>query len=84
MIKIYLKINLLIIERLIFPIKDTLLNCFSGTSPTLYCNKAIKNQKGCNIKLFVEDFSLALELSKFGSFAFVDNITSVGPKNDKK
>ncbi len=70
-------------RKIDFPIKDTLLNCFSGTSPTLYCNQAIKKSKGCNIKLFVEDFSLALELSKFGSFAFVDNITSVGPKNDK-
>ena len=71
------------LRKIINPTNETLLRCFSGTSPTLYCHKAIKNSDGCNVKLFVEDFSLALELSKLGNFAFIDNITSVGPKNDE-
>ena len=70
-------------RKIIKPTNQTLLRCFSGTSPTLYCHKAIKDSDGCNVKLFVEDFSLALELSKLGNFAFIDNITSVGPKNDQ-
>jgi len=65
------------------PLPNTLLNCYSGTSPTLYCAKSIRKSKGCNTKLFVEDFSLALELSKLGNFAFIDNISSIGPKNDE-
>tara|TARA_Y100001968_G_scaffold14785_1_gene11898 strand:+ start:1353 stop:2291 length:939 start_codon:yes stop_codon:yes gene_type:complete len=71
------------LRKIIKPTNETLLRCFSGTSPTLYCHKAIKKSDGCNVKLFVEDFSLALELSKMGNFAFIDNITSVGPKNDE-
>ena len=33
-------------------------------------------------KNFIEDFSLVLGLSKYGSFSFIDNITSFGPKDD--
>ena len=49
----------------------------------MYCNKAIKKSNGCNIKIFVEDFSLVLELAKYGSFSFIENITSYGPMNDE-
>ncbi len=73
-------INYRIIEN---PIIDTIKSSFSGTTPTLYEHKAIKKSNGCNKKLFVEDFSLALELSKFGNFCFIDNLTSFGPKDDK-
>ena len=64
------------------PIIDTIQSSFSGTTPTLYDHKAIKRSNGCNKKLFVEDFSLALELSKLGNFCFIDNLTSFGPKDD--
>lgn len=88
----YLKKNLKLFEKkektknlkkISFPLHSTLLNCFSGTSPTLYCNRSIKKTRGCNKKLFVEDFSLALELSIVGDFSFIENITSVGPLGDK-
>ena len=66
------------------PLKDTIKSSFSGTTPNLYCNKALKMSGGCEKNLFVEDFSLVLGLSKFGHFSFTNNITSFGPKNDKK
>ena len=71
------------LKKISSPLHSTLLNCFSGTSPTLYCNKSIKKTSGCNKKLFVEDFSLALELSNIGDFSFIENITSVGPLGDE-
>ncbi len=73
-------INFRIIKN---PIIDTIQSSFSGTTPTLYEHAAIKKSNGCNKKLFVEDFSLALELSKLGSFCFIDNLTSFGPKDDE-
>ncbi len=71
--------NFRVIEN---PLLETVKSCFSGTTPNLYCNKTIKKFGGCNEKIFVEDFSLVLGLSKYGSFCFIDNITSYGPKND--
>ena len=65
------------------PLSATITSSFSGTTPNLYCNKAIQKFGGCNEKLFVEDFSLVLNLARFGSFCFVDNVTSFGPKNDE-
>ena len=65
------------------PLTATITSSFSGTTPNLYCNKTIKKFGGCNKKLFIEDFSLVLNLSRFGSFCFIDNITSFGPKNDQ-
>ncbi|MAI29610.1 MAG: hypothetical protein CMP38_05315 [Rickettsiales bacterium] len=70
------------LKRIDFPLLDTVKSSFSGTSPNLYCNKAIKKSGGCNTKIFVEDFSLVLGISTFGNFCFIDNITSYGPKND--
>ena len=64
------------------PLYETVKSSFSGTSPNLYCNKTIKKYGGCNTKLFVEDFSLVLDLSMHGRFSFIDNVTSFGPKND--
>ena len=52
---------------------------FAGTTPNLYCNTAIKKSDGCNVKIFIEDFSLVLELSKFGSFSFIENVPSFVP-----
>ncbi len=72
--------NLRIIKH---PLIQTIKSSFSGTTPNLYCNKSIGKSGGCEKKIFIEDFSLALGLSKYGSFAFIDNITSFGPKNDK-
>ena len=66
------------------PLIQTIKSNFSGTTPTLYEHDAIKKSGGCNKKIFIEDFSLVLGLTKFGSFSFVDNITSFGPKYDKK
>ena len=34
------------------------------------------------MKLFIEDFSLVLGISKFGSFSFIDNVTSCGLSED--
>tara|TARA_B100000963_G_C22576853_1_gene648851 strand:+ start:89 stop:1024 length:936 start_codon:yes stop_codon:yes gene_type:complete len=65
------------------PLAATIASSFSGTTPNLYCNKTIQKFGGCNEKLFIEDFSLVLNLARFGSFCFVDNITSFGPKNDE-
>ena len=65
------------------PLKATISSSFSGTTPNLYCNKTIQKFGGCNKKLFIEDFSLVLNLARFGSFCFIDNITSFGPKNDE-
>lgn len=65
------------------PIKKTLQSNYSGTTPNLYCNKAIKKSGGCYENLFVEDFSLVLRLSLHGSFSFIDNVTSYGPAHDK-
>ena len=65
------------------PLEATISSSFSGTTPNLYCNKAIQKFGGCNKKLFIEDFSLVLNLARFGSFCFIDNITSFGPKNDE-
>ena len=64
------------------PLYDAIRSSYSGTSPNLYCNKTIKKSGGCNTKIFIEDFSLVLGIAKFGSFCFVDNVTSYGPKND--
>lgn len=64
------------------PLFQTVKSSFSGTTPNLYCNKSIKKSGGCNNKIFVEDFSLVLGLSNFGSFSFIDNVTSYGPSND--
>ena len=65
------------------PLFETVKSSFSGTTPNLYCNNAIRKTDGCNIKIFVEDFSLVLELSKCGSFSFIENVTSYGPVDDK-
>ena len=75
----HLPLNLRILKD---PLKKTILSSFSGTSPNLYCNQAIKKSGGCNLKLFIEDFSLVLGISKHGSFSFIDNITSYGPSED--
>ncbi len=64
------------------PLGQTIKSSFSGTTPNLYCAKSIKKSGGCDTRLFVEDFSLVLRLSKYGKFIFLDNITSAGPKND--
>ena len=72
-------LNLKIIEN---PLKKTILSSYSGTAPNLYCHKTIKKSGGCNLKLFIEDFSLVLGLSKYGSFSFIDNVTSCGPSED--
>ena len=48
------------------PLLETVRSSFSGTTPNLYCNKSIKKTGGCNKKIFVEDFSLVLGLSKLG------------------
>lgn len=65
------------------PLFETVKSCFSGTTPNLYCNTAIKKSDGCNVKIFIEDFSLVLELSKLGSFSFIENTTSYGPIDDE-
>ena len=72
-------INLRILKD---PLKKTVLSSYSGTAPNLYCHNAIKKSGGCNLKLFIEDFSLVLGISKFGSFSFIDNVTSCGPSED--
>ena len=73
-------LNLKIIKE---PTYQTVKSSFSGTSPTLYCTKTLKKSGGCNTKIFVEDFSLALRISKYGNFSFLNNITSFGPSDDK-
>lgn len=75
--------KLLNIRTLYNPILATIKSNFSGTTPTLYEHSSIKTSGGCNKKVFIEDFSLALGLSKFGSFTFIDNVTSYGPEEDK-
>ena len=65
------------------PLTAAITSSFSGTTPNLYCNKTIQKSGGCNKKLFIEDFSLVLNLARFGNFCFIDNITSYGPKNDE-
>ena len=65
------------------PIEKTLISNFSGTTPNLYDNKFVKKSGGCNTKIFVEDFSLVLKLSKYGDFSFIKNILSFGPANDE-
>ena len=65
------------------PIEQTVVSNFSGTTPTLYDHSALKKSGGCNKSIFIEDFSLVLGLSKIGNFAFIDNVTSFGPKDDK-
>ncbi len=74
---------LLNVRTLDSPILETVKSNFSGTTPTLYEHNSVKKSGGCNKKIFVEDFSLALSLSKFGSFTFIDNVTSYGPEEDK-
>ena len=64
------------------PIEKTLVSNFSGTTPNLYDNKFVKKSGGCNTKIFVEDFSLVLKLSKHGNFSFIKNILSFGPADD--
>ena len=64
------------------PMEKTIISCFSGTTPNLFCNKSVKKAGGCYDNLFVEDFSLVLKLSKFGKFTFINNVTSIGPKDD--
>ena len=44
----------------------------------------MKISGGCEKNIFIEDFSLVLGLSRLGNFSFIDNVTSYGPKNDKK
>lgn len=64
------------------PLQKTIISSYSGTSPNLYCKKTIEKSGGCNLKLFIEDFSLVLGLSKLGKFSFIDNVTSIGPADD--
>ncbi len=66
------------------PLEKTLVSNFSGTTPNLYDNKFVKKSGGCNAKIFVEDFSLVLKLSKYGNFSFIENILSFGPADDEK
>ena len=72
--------NIKIIKK---PLLSTIKSSFSGTTPNLYSNEFIKKAGGCDTRLFVEDFSLVLRLSKFGKFSFIENITSFGPKEDE-
>ncbi len=65
------------------PLEKTISSTFSGTTPNLYSKRAIHKSKGCDTRLFVEDFSLVLRLSSQGSFSFINNITSYGPKDDQ-
>ena len=65
------------------PIEKTLISNFSGTTPNLYDNKFVKKSGGCNTKIFIEDFSLVLKLSKYGNFSFIKNILSFGPAGDQ-
>ena len=64
------------------PLQKTILSSYSGTSPNLYCRKTIEKSGGCDLRLFIEDFSLVLGLSKLGKFSFIDNVTSIGPADD--
>ena len=75
------KINLY--KTLSNPLEKTITSTFSGTTPNLYSKVAIHKSKGCDTRLFVEDFSLVLRLSNQGSFSFINNITSFGPKSDQ-
>lgn len=72
-----------IVKILDNPLEQTINSCFSGTTPNLYCAKTVKKAGGCDTRLFIEDFSLVLRLSRYGRFVFIDNVTSVGPANDK-
>ena len=65
------------------PLEKTISSNFSGTTPNLYCAKGVKKSKGCDTRLFIEDYSLVLRLSHYGKFAFINNITCYGPENDK-
>lgn len=65
------------------PLEQTIISCYSGTTPNLYLRSAVLKSKGCDEKLFVEDFSLVLRLARFGSFCFINNVTCCGPKDDK-
>ena len=65
------------------PVEKTLISNFSGTTPNLYDNKFVKKSGGCNTKIFIEDFSLVLKLSKYGNFSFIKNILSFGPADDE-
>ena len=58
------------------PLYKTVKSGFSGTTPNLYSHQAIKKSGGCNVKLFIEDYSLVLGLSLYGNFCFIDLITS--------
>ncbi len=72
-----------IVRTLKSPLFETLKSNYSGTTPNLYCNKAVRKSGGCYRKLFVEDFSLVLRIAKMGTFTFIDNVTSYGPKIDE-
>ena len=65
------------------PLTKTIQSNYSGTTPNLYSKDAIEKSGGCYKNLFIEDFSLVLRISKFGTFCFIDNLTSYGPKEDK-
>lgn len=54
----------------------------SGTSQTLFLAQAVREAGGCDPRVFAEDYSLALRLARFGSFADLDLVTAYGPADE--
>jgi glycosyltransferase involved in cell wall biosynthesis len=61
------------------PLAMVIRHTISGTSGTLFRAAAVKAVGGCDGRVFVEDFSLALRLAHHGPIADIDLLTSYGP-----
>lgn len=53
-----------------------------GTSQTLFRTAAVREAGGCDERVFVEDYSLALRLSRLGGIATLPLTTAFGPAAD--
>ncbi len=64
------------------PLASVVRYNWSGTSQTLYRLATVKRAGGCDPRVFVEDFSLALRVALIGRFALLDTTLAFGPAAD--
>jgi glycosyltransferase involved in cell wall biosynthesis len=58
---------------------EVIARTVSGTSGTLFRADAVRAVGGCDPRIFVEDYSLALRLAYYGPMADLDLVTTYGP-----
>jgi glycosyltransferase involved in cell wall biosynthesis len=65
------------------PIAHAIKPGIMGTSMTLFRAAAVRAAGGCDERVFVEDYSLALRLTRLGGIAVLPLTTAYGPADDE-